>query len=137
MSVFSDDLGHELRTQDNACTAHPIYVVQRKRRLYGLDPNYCEHVTWLNAPNDFEECDSAEFDRLESEYQDTGETPCDWTRTGYRDDWEFVQPFLTKKAAEAYILAQKHNLGDARVYVASGYGNAEWQFIRAHFSGSD
>jgi hypothetical protein len=27
-------------TQDNACTAHPIYLVQERERIFGMDPEY-------------------------------------------------------------------------------------------------
>jgi len=54
----------------------------------------------------------------------------DWTRTGFRWRWEFVQAFFTRQAAEEYLQSQAHNLGEARVYVESAYRNREWQRLR-------
>lgn len=56
-----------------------------------------------------------------------------YTKTAYQDTWENVQPFFTRKGAEEYLHANKHNLTDKeppRVYVVSAYRNAEWQAIR-------
>lgn len=132
-----DIISERLKTQDNACTAYPIYVVERRNRVYGFDTDYAEDIAWVNVADDYAETDPEEIRELEAELRATGKLPEYWMRTGYRDTWDFVQPFLTRQAAEEYIESQRHNLGEARVYVHSGYRNREWQFIRAHFAGSD
>jgi hypothetical protein len=40
-------IAHELKTQDNRITACPIFAVQEKKRIYGMDPDYSDEVvTW-------------------------------------------------------------------------------------------
>lgn len=41
-----------------------------------------------------------------------------------------MQSFLTVKAAEEYILDQKHNHGELRVYIESAYSNPEMRRLR-------
>lgn len=119
-------------TQDNACTEHPIFLVQQRRRVYGFDPVDGGSVAvWLDACNDCAEIHGDEEQALEAAYQETGEVPPEYMRTGYADQWEFVQPFFSKAGAEAYIEANRHRMTDPRVYVDSGYRNREWQAIRA------
>lgn len=72
------EIQHELKTQDNHITSHPIFVVQQK--------------------------------------------------IGNRYVW--VHTFLTEKGAKDYIRNNNHNLNLPIVYVASGYGNPEWQLMR-------
>lgn len=102
-----------LRTQDNQITANPIFVVQQRVRDYGIEPQWAEGTTWLDGQGE----------------EITADTD-DATETGYRDRWEFVQPFFTEVAARAYIRANQHNLRECRVYVASGYRNQEWAMVR-------
>lgn len=138
-------LAQELATQDNAITSDPLFTVQQKRRQYGMDPDYCEGVAWVDA-EDYDAVHSdatdpeerAKFQLLERFHAGEGEIewPSDlgaedcWSRTGYLDRWEFVQAFLTLKAAEAFRRDQAHNLGETRIYVESGYRNPEWKLLR-------
>lgn len=119
-----------MQGQDNRITAHPIYVVQKRKRIYGLDPDWCDNLVWLcegaEAPDDAEETLQAK-----AFHEEHGYYPDDWTRTGYQDVWEFVQPFFAEKNAEEFIAQNKHNLGDCRIYVESGYRNMEWQTLRS------
>jgi hypothetical protein len=126
------EMAQEIRTQDNACTAEPIYVVQQRKRMYGIDPDLCDdgEVVWLDCMNDHDEIEAEEAKKLEDTYNETLEVPENYTRTGYMDTWEFVQPFFTKKGAEEYIEANRHRLTDPRIYVDSAYRNKEWQEVR-------
>lgn len=127
---FTSDFAEQLRTQDNAITCDPIFVVQEKARDYGLDTDYCEGVAWLHADGYGEVYDD-EWQRLEADYLVTMEEPENFIRTGYRDRWEFVQPFFLRSSAEAYIKTQAHrHSGELRIYVESAYRNPEWQAIR-------
>jgi hypothetical protein len=45
--------------------------------------------------------------------------------------WQNVQPFFTKDAADHYIYLNGHNLRAPRIYVESAFRNAEWQALRA------
>jgi hypothetical protein len=124
-------IAERVRTQDNAITADPIFVVQQRVRMYGMDPDVDDVFVWLDSCNDNIEIEEEEAAKLEETYQKTLKIPGEYCRTGYKDIWEFVQPFFTRKAAEAYIEVMRHRLTDPRVYVESGYRNREWQTIRA------
>lgn len=132
-------VAHELRTQDNEITSDPIFVVERRERFIGVDPDYTENLIWVNSASEeevTEESDRKRFHELEigcglEEYSD-------WCRTGYIDRWVFVQPFLTREAAEAFRKAEAHNLTpETRVFVASGCRNPEWRALRAFFCNED
>lgn len=136
-------LTHELTTQDNAFTSDPIFVVQQKRVRFGMDMDYCEHFAWVDSEGEREirddttdAEDQATLALLEKAYNAEIDWPDElgdeelWTRTGYDVQWEFVQPFLTRAAAEQFRADQAHNLGESRVYVESGYNNPEWKLLR-------
>lgn len=116
------ELRHALKTQDNRATKDPVFLVQAKRRIYGMDPAYCENCVWLDEEG--------------NEIED-GEEPND-TYTGYIDIWEHDQTFLTRQAADAYIdhNSRRHS-GDLRVYVDSAYQNPELKAIRAWLIGEE
>lgn len=130
------EMAQDIRTQDNACTAEPIYIVQQRQRMYGIDPDLCDDgkIVWLDLMNDHEELSGEEAEFLEKAYQKNFEEPENFTRTGYIDQWEFVQPFFTRKGAEEYIEANRHNLKEPRIYVDSAYRNKEWQEVRKRLS---
>lgn len=125
-----------MRGQDNRITAEPIFVVQQRRRIYGLDPDYTDDVCWCRSDDEFYEVtDPGELAEIEAEYAHTGLEPGNpwrkYIRTGYRDVWEWVQPFFSEIGAQAYIDANRHNLTDPRIYVESAHRNDEWQAVRA------
>lgn len=121
-------IARELETQDNDCTDEPYFFVQEKRRDYGYDPDYSDHVVWLDC--DSEEVGADEAEVLGRRYEDGEEVDGDWTRTGYVDRWETVQACLTRRGAEAYIKANGHNHGPLRIYTQSAYRNEEIQLLR-------
>ena len=125
-------ISHELATQDNAATAHPIFVVEQRRRIYGMDPQWFDtDPVWLDGYGDNVEATDEERAGLDAEYERTGVERGGWTRTHFVDIWEFVTPFFTRRAADAYIASNRHNLCEPRVLVHSGYRNREWQAVTA------
>ena len=129
-----EQLRENLRTQDNACTAHPIYLVQKRVRDYGYDPDYDGPIAWVFT-DDWIVLSDEESAPLEQEYQDSRIVPEEYTRTAYQDRWEFVQPFFTEAEARRYIGGP--DTKDVRVYVDSGYRNREWKFVRGLLRGDD
>lgn len=126
-------LGQRLREQNNRATAHPLFVVQEKVRVYGFDPAYCDNVVWLDNCNDSCEATPEEHAKLEAGYQGTGIEPECWTRTGYHDEWRFVTVCLTEEGAKAYLAANGHNLRrETRIYAESAFRNAEMIALREH-----
>jgi hypothetical protein len=122
-----------LKTQDNAITSDPVFMVQQRHRQYGMDEAYCEKYCFVHGDDSDhevnEESDPVRFAAFSDD--DFGdEDPEFWTRTGYIDTWQNIQPFLTREAAEEFRKREAHNLGETRVYVESGYRNAEWKWLR-------
>ena len=125
-------IGHNIRTQDNLATALPMFVVQSRLRIYGMDRGYSDNVVWVDA-QEGTEATKAQHRRLEQRYEKTRDDEHnDWRRTRYIDHWEWVTVCFTKAGAEDYIRVNGHNLTTPRIYVASGYRNAEWELVRAH-----
>lgn len=134
------DIAQNVATQDNAITELPIFIVQQRRRTYGISAEYTDDFVWMSEGDEPREADAetaAKLDELQktSDYfdeiilgEDGEETT--WTRVGYRDHWEFVTACFTRVGCEEYIRINGHNLTDPRIYVESGYRNAEWKTMR-------
>jgi len=131
------DIAERLRTQDNRCTAIPVFIVKENKRIYGFDPTYADgdDIAWIDSANDCAEADSEERAKLEAEWDGTGEEPDGWTRTAYQDRWEFVTACFTEEGCKEYLRRNGHNHGATRIYVASGYRNDEWDAVREHLKG--
>jgi hypothetical protein len=135
MSLDLSLVGHLLRSQDNRATAHPIFVVQQKRRITGLDPKWGGDVVWINE-YESEECGAEESAALEQAWDEGfGEEPDGRTRTSFIDVWEFVTCCFTEQAAANYIKENAHNLNEPRIYVESAHRNQEWIAVRHHLKG--
>lgn len=123
------EITERLRAQGNRATDAPIFAVQQRKRIYGLDPDYCEQTVWVRAdehneitdPEEIAELEQMESDGISDEFR---------RKVGYVDEWEFVQPFFTSDAAHAYIIENGHRLCDPRVYAYDSYRNYEWRAVR-------
>lgn len=125
------EISIQLKTQHNSYTTLPIYTVQQRRRMYGMDPDYGGEVVWIYS-DEGDEVDKVKADRLEEQYTETCDIPEDYIRTSYIDTWEYVTMFFTRKAAQEYIDKYHYNMNDPRIYVDSGYRNKEWELVRNH-----
>lgn len=114
------EIGQEINTQNNRAMSDPIFMVQQKRRIWGMHEDWSDSWRWVDE--DAQEVD----DQYREDYQDIVE----FTRLYYQDIWGAVQPFFTEKAAQMYIDSNKHNLNNPKIYVFSAYRNQEWQDIR-------
>lgn len=137
-------IAENLRTQDNAITADPIFMVQRLERTYGFDPAYCEE--WMLRDNEGTEYQSKEVkhdwdawdwdDISHEEFKARhGVRPGDLEKVYFRETWTNVMPCFTRAGAEAYLKINGHNLGKTRIYVESAYRNREWILIREWLMG--
>ncbi len=106
---FRTRIAHDLATQDNRATAHPMFVVQQRRRIYGMGHDYSDELVWLD-----EEGDEHPFSG--------GDPPKDWTETRYIDldghnltdpriyvasahrnhEWQTVRELLSRDPAQAH-----------------------------------
>lgn len=130
------DIATRLASQDNRGTALPIFVVQQRVRIYGMDPEYTDTFTWIDAVDgDDTEVDTDEAVRLEDVYQETGNIEGGYRRVSFVDRWEFVTACFTEQGCKDYIAGNGHNLTDPRIYVMSGSRNNEWDVVRTHLMG--
>src|SRR5690606_37125402 len=110
--------------------ADPVFLVQERHRIYGIDTQYDPPIAWLHED---ESVEVDEFARavLELSSWYTGDAyPDGYRRVGYAEEWRYVQPFFTEAAAGAYIAQNKHrHQGPLRTYVDSAYRNYEWQAV--------
>lgn len=93
-------IGERLRTQDNRCTANPMFIVQQQRS-FGVAPGEGDTDVWLDE--DWEEVDeamSAKLDELDDAYE-----------------WELEedQAAMLKR----YLELNGHNLTKPRIYAES------------------
>lgn len=132
--VTAQGIASRLRTQDNHCTREPLYLVQQRRRITGIDPRFSDEIAWWNS-SEMRVADAKEHARLEAEWEDTGDEPEYWTRSAFMDTWEFVTCCLTEAGAQEYIRQNGHNLADPRVYVDSAWRNDEMIAVRKILSG--
>ena len=118
-------IGKQIAEQDNRCTDRPIFLVQQKVTDSGYDENYVDDVMWIGDGGAV--ADAEEKDRLETAYEQTGDIPDGWTRTGYRDRWEFVTACFTEQACKDHIAANGHNLREPRIYADHSCRNFEFR----------
>lgn len=123
-------IGILITTQDNRSTDQPMFIVQQRRRMYGLDTGYCDNFIWLCSEDEYNEASAEEADALEAEYQDTGRAKDGWQRTGYIDQWEFVTACFTEQGCIDYLKLDGHNLKEPRIYAEGSYRNEEFRAVR-------
>lgn len=125
------ELSREMSTQDSHVPSNPIYIVQQRRRIYGIDPKIAgANFVWLDLRQDGARVDADTERRLEEEYQETFACPEEYYRTGFVDRWDFVQPFFTRRGATEFIEDNATWLVDPRIVVNSARRNHEWRTVR-------
>jgi len=127
--IVVQQIGELIRTQDNRLTSYPLFIVQQKKRIWGMNSDYCENYEWIDAhdPEIVADCiQRAGLDAL----SECGTDIFTWSKVYYVDLWEFVTACFTEQACDDYIAANGHNLTEPRIYVASMYRNREMIAIR-------
>lgn len=137
-------LEHEIKMQDNCSTEDPYFIVQKKHLVVGLDRDLCETHGWLRCDDGelvTEPSDPELFERLDRNAMGERSTvvedavEIEFQHIGYREEWVFVQAFLTRKAAEEFRSAEAHSFSETRVYCESASRNPEIQLIRKILTG--
>ena len=128
------DIGRDIAAQDNRMTSLPIFIVQVKKRIYGLDYDFHEDAKGVWLDGDGNEVPDKDAEEYEKQYKESGRIRVgnDFVRALYIDIWETVMPFFTEVGAKAYIACNGRNLREPRIYVESGYRNKEWEDVRDH-----
>ena len=125
------ELIKNLREQDNRITENPIFMLQVKERIYGFDDGYSDNHIWLDRGDEiYDEDLIAELNQKDENYDEIDKR---YYKCYYREEWLNKMPFFTEVGAKNYIAINGHNLGEHRIYVESGYRNAEWAMIREYF----
>lgn len=129
------EIGALLKTQYNRITAEPIFMVQERHRVYGMDPGYSEDYQWEEVESgDFVHAtpeQAAELDRLLRAHLPTYIDDVEFDQVWYTDIWVNVQPFFTEAAAQEWITRNQHNYEHPlRIYAKSAHNNPEWKAIR-------
>jgi len=126
----------ELRTQDNAITADPLFVVFQEERIYGVSQDYQTNgYTWVGEDDSSVKADDDEakvLDKLLDEDRELSIGGVTYERVWYRIVPRFVTACFTHKGAEDYIACNGHNLKKPYIYVESLYRNAEMIALRNH-----
>lgn len=149
-------LRDEMKSQDNAATAHPLFVVFDWERVpteegYSDDYEYIEMVEGVTIAENKEELieyiKSQEFETtLSPDFNAMRESNIfDWLthyiaffgnkearieKVHYLKKEVFVNAFFTRKAAQAFINANHYHYKEPHIYVASMWRNYEMQAIR-------
>lgn len=121
-------IGKNIATQNNRCTDQPMFIVQQRRMITGIDTAYCEDVGWYNGDSFLTE--GEEFDALELCYNKDSIEPSEWTRTGYIKIWQFVTACFTEQGCKDFLAINGHNLKEPRIYAEGSYRNEEWRTVR-------
>lgn len=136
------ELASNIKTQDNACTQHPLYCVYQKRTIV-IDEDryggiYVQEV-WIDT-DDYQEVESDELNSALSVIAEGNSEV-----TVIVDDCEykyekktvglipvFVTACFTRAGAESYLAADGHNLKQPYIYVHSLCRNDEMIGLREH-----
>jgi hypothetical protein len=124
------DLANEIKTQDNAITADPIFVVFEKKKIYicGMDHECADGFDWID-------CDGDPVIRSESgdETEDYFKL-CGYEKAYYITVDRFVNAHFTRRSAEKYIRENphRHSRGKLHIYVDSMWRCPEMIALRNH-----
>jgi hypothetical protein len=131
---------HNLRTQDNRITSHPIFVVEQKKILSTHADYEVDGHLWIDYNSEkADERETRILDKLsERNYEDVFEAKDSdrgWYKWYYQEIWEFVTACFTEQGCNDYLKLNRHNLNETRIYVYSGYRNEEMINLRSYLMG--
>lgn len=132
-------IGERLRTQDNAITAEPLFVLEETELIWGVDASHHEDdVVYRYVDRLDSEIDESTYLDALVQLTEHGVSPHKARgrirRVACLQRWKFVTAALTRAALEEYREANAHNLQmPTRIYVYSAHRNREWKAMRAHF----
>lgn len=116
-----------LHIQDNRITSNPIFAVQQKRVIYGLDEGYASNHRWVDYDG---ECSQEDANLYDAKRENGEPLPDGVRRLGLIETWEFVTGCMTEQGCKDFIACNGHNLREPRIYAYSGYRNAEFIAVR-------
>lgn len=114
--------GERLRTQDNRCTSNPMFCVQEKVTIYGMDPRWSDDIVWIEIDDGVREIkpprNRRETDRVQ--------------KSAKKSYWHTVMAAFTQEGCKEYLALNGHNhRGETRIYVESWNRCPEMVAIRS------
>jgi hypothetical protein len=122
-------IGERIRTQDNRCTADPIFQVRGLKRIYGMDSRFTDNPVWIDVEDDIHEVDPPD---------DPGKPGDFIIQTGYVDVWEVLAVAFTEEGCNEHLRLNSHNYSrykKVEIYADSLYRCPEMQSIRSWLIG--
>ena len=120
-------IGKQLLTQDNRCTANPMFIVQQ-RRSYMCEPGEGDRDVWLDEDwSEVDEETAARLEHLEDDVvfldgQEREQAEAELsgkTKRGIKFYWEFCMAAFTEAGCQEYLRQNGHNLHEPRIYAES------------------
>jgi len=111
-----------LRTQDNRMTRDPMFCVEVRERISGMDANYRDNKCWWNPG------------KMETRYDTEPTDMKGWEGPfGYIDRWKTVAVCFTEKGCKQHLQLNGHNYRhyeETRIFVECFNRNPEMIAIR-------
>jgi hypothetical protein len=107
---FLYKLAERLRTQDNQCTANPMFCVMEEVTVYGMDPQWSDTELWIDISDGAHEVPAPE----------DGEETETVIKSGKHTYKKVVMVAFTEEGARGYLKQNGHNhRGKTSIYVES------------------
>lgn len=118
------NIGKEIATQNNRCTARPyIYQIQKDVRTYGFDSDYADEFVYVHE-EDFEDM----VDPKDTLPEDFNEDK--YYKVYYKDTVEYTNFFFTEKACRQHIEENQHHYKKpTRDYITGAWRNPEMDIV--------
>lgn len=121
---------NDLQTQNNRCTADPVFVVFGKDQI-AADEDRDHDGYWYYNSDQCENANDEEVAAFDVLVKKGIPLPKGWERVAYKEIDVFQAAFLTENGAKAYLMANGHNIKKPFIYAHSFYRNREMLTIRA------
>lgn len=128
-------------------TADPIFMVQKKELIFGLEDGYADYYVWVDTSDDGDvfETDEELEERINEDFEETGLRYDEYflahdyeitinghiafKKFGVKEFWQTVNCHFTREGAEAFIERKKHDYSELRIYVDTQYWSREWRDV--------
>ena len=124
MTEYLLKVANRLVTQDNRCTASPMFCVRGLRRIFGLDPQWTDNVVWIDTEDVVHQVEPPKDEENPPEY---------YEKTGYIDVWEVLAVCFTEDGCREHLKLNGHNYQryeKVEIYAESFNRNPEMLAIR-------
>lgn len=137
------EISDNIKTQDNRCTAYPLFVVFQKREIVTHEDYDHDFIAWFNEEGERaneetskqldemrKDIDGNHFMEDEIELGNDEDGITEWRQLAIKEIDEFVTACFTEKGCNDYLALNKHNLKKPYIYTESLFRNHEMLSIR-------